>query len=111
MRLTEDKTKSDGGVVADTPSNETAKDVMAHPSPMGSRSCDVKITACGVPGVAPGPSDHAFTDAEPKYWHGTSWGCDRSPSGACNLVKCNWYRTCVLRDAGRAALAQSVEES
>lgn len=48
---------SDGGVVADTPSNETATDVMAHPSPMGSRSCDVKTTACGVAGVAPGPSE------------------------------------------------------
>ena len=50
-------TKSDGGVVADTPSNETATEVMAHPSPMGSRSCDEKTIACGVAGVAPGPSD------------------------------------------------------
>jgi hypothetical protein len=53
-----DATKSDGGVVADTPSNETATEVMAHPSPMGSRSCDEKTIACGVAGVAPGPSEH-----------------------------------------------------
>lgn len=50
-------TKSDGGVEADTRANETAKALMAHPSPMGSRSCDEKTIACGVAGVAPGPSD------------------------------------------------------
>lgn len=49
--------KSDGGVEADTRANETAKALMAHPSPMGSRSCDEKTIACGVAGVAPGPSD------------------------------------------------------
>lgn len=57
---------SDGGVVADTPSNETAKEVMAHPSPMGSRSCDEKTIACGVVGVAPGPSEsvsESYNDA------------------------------------------------
>ena len=47
----------DGGVEADTRANETAKALMAHPSPMGSRSCDEKTIACGVAGVAPGPSD------------------------------------------------------
>ena len=55
-------TKSDGGVEADTPSNETATDVMAHPSPMGTRSCVEKTIACGVAGVAPGPSDYSITE-------------------------------------------------
>lgn len=58
--------RTDGGVVADTPSNETATDVRAHPSPMGSRSCDEKTIACGVAGVAPGPSGHAAGDTTPR---------------------------------------------
>ncbi len=68
-------TKSDGGVEADTRANETAKALMAHPSPMGSRSCDEKTIACGVAGVAPGPSDPSpgpdVREAleECKHWH------------------------------------------
>lgn len=63
----QDSESSDGSVVADTPSNETATDVMAHPSPMGSRSCDViKTIACGVAGVAPGPSEPATRTDEVK---------------------------------------------
>jgi len=60
-------TKSDGGVVADTPSDETATEVMAHPSPMGSRSCDEKTIACGVAGVAPGPSDQLTKTTETAF--------------------------------------------
>lgn len=58
--------RTDGGVEADMPSNETATDVMAHPSPMGSRSCDENTIACGVAGVAPGPSGHAAGDTTPR---------------------------------------------
>ncbi len=58
-------TSSDGSMVSKHAVQTSGMDQSARPSPMGSRSRDVeKIIACGVAGVAPGPSDSVPGECE-----------------------------------------------